>query len=74
MVRTTYALYQATLKNDTVQIEKFLGQISTLHNEIDVFLEDCQKDIDVEVTNMAYHQMCDSSMEKRMERLMEKRD
>lgn len=74
MVRTTYSLYQATLKNNTVQIEKFLGQISTLHNEIDVFLEDCQKDIDVEVTNMAYHQMCDSSMEKRMERLMEKRD
>ena len=74
MVRTTYSLYQATLKNDTIQIEKCLGQISTFHSEIDVFLEGCPKDIDVEVANMAYHQMCDSSMEKRMERLMETRD
>lgn len=74
IVGTTYSLYQATMQGNEIKKADSVEAIMALHKDLDEFLEVIPSDIQQAVNSLSYNQIVDASLEKRMERILEKRD
>ena len=74
IVTSTYSIHQQTMMGDTKQIEKILAFIAEIHADIDTFMATMPKSFEKEVNRISYRIMENSSLTKRMERLMDKQD